>query len=180
MSTGTGFNVASTPMLMQLRRCIVSPVLMRVQAIVSCGLTPQKLAMTLCIGAAFGIIPLVWGTSLICIVLAQLFRLNHIALQCVNYLLWPVHLALLLPLFKLGAWLFPWGPPLPVHLITSMLQNPGLFTLNIYGWLTLKAVVAWLVTVVPAALLTYALLRATVCRENSQKTAPLNIYDQNN
>jgi uncharacterized protein (DUF2062 family) len=166
---------------MQLRQRIVSPILKRVHAIMSCGLTPQKLAMTLCLGAAFGIIPLVWGTSLICIIIAHAFRLNHVALQSVNYLLWPVHLALLLPFFKLGAWLFPWGVPLPAHLITSMLQNPGLFTLDVFGWLTLKAVLAWLVTVIPAALLTYTILRATAFRENTQTSGPSrNVYDQDN
>jgi uncharacterized protein (DUF2062 family) len=154
--------------LKNMWRVIASPVVKRLQAIMSCGLTPQKLALTLCLGIAFGIIPLVWGTSLICIIIAQVFRLNHVALQSVNYLLWPVHLALLMPFFKLGTWLFPWGPPLPGHLISTLLHTPGQFSLNVFGWLTLKALAAWLVTVIPAALLTYGMLRTTVFRESTQ------------
>lgn len=146
---------------------LMSPVVKRAQGIVTCGLTPQKLAMTLCIGAAFGTIPLVWGTSIICLVLAQLFRLNHVALQSVNYLLWPVHLALLIPFFKLGTLLFPWGPQLPDHQISSILHSPGLATLNIFLWLTLKAVAVWLVTVIPTALLAYMILRSTILRETA-------------
>jgi uncharacterized protein (DUF2062 family) len=164
----TGFKAVSTRRLISLGRSIASPVVQRARLVMSCGLTPRKLAMTLCLGIAFGIIPLVWGTSLICIVLAQLFRLNHVALQSVNYLLWPVHLALLVPFFKLGAWLFPWGPALPVSVLATALHNPGQFSLNIFGWLTCKALAAWLVTVIPSALLTYMILRATVFKEREQ------------
>jgi len=167
--------VPVTQRLKNMWRLIASPVMKRVQNVMSCGLTPQKLAMTLCIGIAFGIIPLVWGTSLICIFLAHSFKLNHIALQSVNYLLWPVHLALLVPFFKLGAWLFPWGPSLPNHFISSVLHNPGLLSLNILGWLTLKALAAWMMTVIPAALLAYLILRATVFRENSQVAEDLEL-----
>jgi uncharacterized protein (DUF2062 family) len=147
---------------------IVTPVFKRVQTIMSCGLTPQKLALTLCLGTAFGIIPLVWGTSLICVIIAQVFRLNHIALQSVNYLLWPVHLALLIPFFKLGAWLFPWGPPVPPQILTTLAQSPGMSSLNILGWITLKALAAWMVTVLPVALLSYGILRITTFRVNEQ------------
>lgn len=151
----------------KVRQRIIAPVAKRAQAIVTCGLTSQKLAMTLCVGAAFGTIPLVWGTSIICLVLAQILRLNHVALQSVNYLLWPVHLALLIPFFKLGAVLLPWGPVLPGHQLSAIVHNPGLITMNIFFWLTLKAVAVWLITVIPAALLAYVILRSTVLRENA-------------
>lgn len=133
----------------------------------TCGLTPQKIALTLCIGTALGIMPLVWGTTLICFLLAYLFRLNHVALQSVNYLLYPVQLALLVPFFKLGAWLFPWGPPVPPSMLATMTRNP-LSSLNILGWITLKSLAAWLVTVLPAALLAYGILRTAASRKIAQ------------
>lgn len=168
MSIRIEFNVTVAHMLNNLWQLIASPVVKRVRVVMSCGLTPQKLALTLCLGIAFGIIPLVWGTSLICIVLSQLFRLNHVALQSVNYLLWPAHLALLVPFFRLGAWLFPWGPPVPHHILAILTHGPGLSSLNILGWLTLKALAAWLVTVVPATLLGYGILKATVLNKITQ------------
>lgn len=125
----------------------------------SCGLTPQKLAQTLCIGIAIGIIPLVWGTSLICLVLAGAFRLNHIVLQSVNWLLWPVNLALMVPFFRLGARLFPGGPPLPRHLLATISLGSGTASARLIGWITLKAVAAWAVTALPLALLAYGILR---------------------
>lgn len=127
-----------------------------------CGLTPEKLALTLCIGFALGIMPLLWGTTLICIMLAHFFRLNHAALQAVNYLLYPLQLALLVPFFKLGAWLLPWGPPVPQHMFSTLIRNPGLSSFNILGWITFKSLVAWLVTAFPAALLAYVIARVFV------------------
>jgi hypothetical protein len=146
-------------------RLIISPVVKRVQAIMSCGLTPRKLALTLCIGIAFGIVPLVWGASLICIIIAHVFRLNHVALQSVNYLLWPVQISLLVPFATLGTQLFTWGPPVPPHIFYTLTRSPALSSLNILGWITLKAVAAWMVTVLPATLLAYWILRVTVFKK---------------
>jgi len=131
----------------------------------ACGLTPQKLALTVCIGSALGTMPLLWGTSIICIVIAHIFKLNHVALQSVNYLLYPVQLALLVPFFKLGAWLFPWGPPIPPHMFSTLLRNPGLFSLHTLGWITLKSLAAWLLTALPAAGLTYGMSLAAISRK---------------
>jgi hypothetical protein len=121
----------------------------------------------LCIGIALGIMPLMWGTTLICILLAHLFKLNHVALQSLNYLLYPVQLALLVPFFKLGTMLFPWGPPVPPHMFDMIIRDP-LSSLNILGWITLKSLAAWLVIVPPAALLAYMILR-TVARKQAAK-----------
>jgi uncharacterized protein (DUF2062 family) len=142
---------------------IISPVVKRLQIVMTCGLTPQKFALTLCIGTALGVMPLVWGTTLICILLAHFFGLNQVALQSVNYLLYPVQLSLLVPFYKLGAWLFPWGPQVPPNLLATMIRNP-LSSLNILGWITLKSLAAWLLTALPAALLFYGLYRAAASR----------------
>jgi len=148
-------------------RQIASPIVKRFQAVMTCGLTPRKLAMTLCIGTALGVMPLLWGTTLICILMAHLFKLNHVALQSVNYLVYPLQLALLVPFFKLGAWLFPWGPSVPVHMFSALLRNPG-SSLHILGWITLKSLAAWLVTVLPVALLAYGILLAAASRNKVQ------------
>ena len=131
----------------------------RLQVVLSSGLTPQKLALTLCIGTALGILPLVWGTSLICFILAHIFKLNHLVLQSVNYLLYPLQLALLVPFFKLGTSLFSWGPPIPLRFLATMIQHRGSL-LSILGWITLKSLAAWMVTVFPALLLVCIVLKA--------------------
>ena len=100
---------------------------------------------------------------------AHVFKLNHIALQSVNYLLYPVQLALLVPFFKLGAWLFPWGTQIPQHVLSELIQNPGFSSLNMLGWITIKSLAAWLVTAPPAALFTYGMLKITISRKIKQK-----------
>ena len=157
MCTVTEFSDSAAEQLKNLWRRIAAPAVKRMQVVMTCGLTPQKLALTICIGTALGILPLVWGTTLICILLAHLFRLNHIALQSVNYLFYPVQLALLVPFFKLGTWLFPWGPPVPPSLLDTIIQHPG-SSLNILGWITLKSLAAWMVTALPVSLLVYGIL----------------------
>jgi hypothetical protein len=180
MCTGNGFDVPAAQRLKSMWRLIASPAVKRVQAVMSCGLTTQKCALTLCIGIAIGVIPLVWGTSLICFIVAHVFRLNHVALQSVNYLLWPVHLSLLVPFFKLGARLFTWGPPVPQHIFSALTRSPGLSSLNILGWVTFKAVAVWMVTVLPAALLAYGILRVTFFKDISPASGPSKLHDQDN
>jgi len=130
----------------------------RLKVIAGCGLSPGKLALTICIGVAMGILPLPWGTTLLCAMLACLLRLNHIVLQSLNYLFYPLQLVLLIPYFRLGAWLFPWGPALPPLTLASILQSQLSTTLHQFGWVILKAIAAWLITAPPAALLLYPLL----------------------
>lgn len=145
---------------------IAAPAVKRLQSVMTCGLTPQKLALTLCIGVVLGIMPLVWGTTLLCLLLGHVFRLNQLALQSINYLLYPVQLALLIPFFKLGAWLFPWGPQVPANMLSTLFHNPDLSSLNLIAWITLKSNAAWLVTALPAALFAYGILRVVAARRS--------------
>ncbi len=154
--------MADVRQVRNLWRRIAAPVIKRVQGVMSCGLTPRKLALTLCLGSALGVMPVVFGASLICIIVAHVMRLNHVALQSVNCLLWPVQLALLVPFFKLGAWLFPGGPPVQQHLLSTFVLSHDLSALNSFGWMMIKALAAWMVTVLPAALLIYLIVRSPV------------------
>lgn len=154
----TGFELTRAEKLKSLGRRIVADSIHRLTAVLSDGMTPQKLALTLCLGSALGIMPLLWGTSLLCILLAHLFGLNHLALQSVNYLLFPLQLALLIPFFKLGSWLFPWGTPLPPDMFATLLRNPAA-SMGILSGIVVKSVAAWTLTALPLALLSYAVFR---------------------
>ena len=162
----------------QLWLRLLSPAKKRLQGILSCGLTPQKLALTFCLGTAIGILPLVWGTTLICLLLAHVFRLNHVALQSVNYLLYPVQLALLAPFFKLGEWLFPWGPLMPPNMISSLIHDHSIPPLSVLGWITFKSLAAWLVTVLPVAVIAYGILWVVASKRVTCISGPGKIPDQ--
>jgi uncharacterized protein (DUF2062 family) len=138
------------------------------QTITGKGLSPHKLALTICVGSAVAILPLPWGSTLVCLLLAYLLKLNHVAIQSLNYLLYPLQLALLIPYFKLGVWLFPWGPPFPTENFLSTFHKGFFSTFDLLGWVILKAVVVWLITAPPAALLLYLVLIMIIKKNTSQ------------
>jgi hypothetical protein len=66
------------------------------------GIEPRRLALAFAFGALFGVMPLVWGTSLLCLGTALLLRLNPVAVQIANCAVYPLHLALVIPYIRLG------------------------------------------------------------------------------
>jgi uncharacterized protein (DUF2062 family) len=115
------------------------------------GISPQKLALTLALGATLGIIPALWGATLLCVGVALLFRLNQAAIQIINYLVYPLQLALLVPYYRLGGVLFSRraGPSL-VPASSSSLPSE-------FGAATLKAFCAWGLTAPVITLLVYCI-----------------------
>lgn len=70
------------------------------------GLSPRGLAWSVAVGVALGVFPMVGVTTVLCVVAAQVFRLNQPAILLANGLAYPLQLALLIPFFRLGARLF--------------------------------------------------------------------------
>ncbi len=134
----------------------------RLTSILFSGLSPQQLLLTCCAGIAVGTLPLVWGSSLLGLLLARRLQLNHLALQSLNYLLYPLQLLLLLPFCSLGARLFPWGPAVPADLHGFLLHGRMTGQLLVALLVTLKALGAWLLIVPP--LLGAAYLLVSACR----------------
>lgn len=154
----------------RLRELVIRPV----KQIVTSGLSPRILALTICVGGAIGLLPLLWGSSLLCLWLAQRFKLNHLVLQSVNYLLYPAQLALLVPFCKLGLLLLPFGATVAPDQLGQLLTAfpAGIIQmLPLVFWLTCKAVVAWLITVPPLGLLVYLVLLTTVVKRKESASA---------
>jgi hypothetical protein len=66
------------------------------------GLTPEKLALSLALGAGLSCFPVFGTTTILCTVVAVAFRLNLPAIQVGNYLALPLQLGLFLPFLRLG------------------------------------------------------------------------------
>jgi len=133
----------------------------RLTSILSSGLRPQQLLLTSCIGIGVGTLPLLWGSSLLCLLIAKRLQLNHLVLQSLNYLLYPLQLSLLLPFCSLGMRLFPWGPALPADGLFSLLHRHADNRLLLLLLLNLKALGAWLCAVPPLLVLGYLLATAS-------------------
>jgi uncharacterized protein (DUF2062 family) len=122
------------------------------------GVSPRKLALTISLGIFIGTVPLLWGSTLICAVVAVLFRLNQPSIQAANYLVYPLQLALIIPFYRMGAGMFPWGPSLSLDIFSKMSKSEWMGNLVPIAAATAKALAAWLLIVAPLAIVLYLLL----------------------
>lgn len=83
-------------------RRIVQPILKLLRQ----GVTPEKMALSIALGIALGVFPAVGTTTILCAAAALALRLNLPAIQIVNYFVYPLQIALLLPFYRAGEWLF--------------------------------------------------------------------------
>jgi uncharacterized protein (DUF2062 family) len=127
------------------------------------GLTPERIALALAVGAAVGLFPLLGTTTLLGLALGSALRLNLALLQIANWLVYPLQLALLLPLVRLGEWLAGASP------LTAGGSADGIHASAVGAGL--HGVLGWVGVAPLAALLAYAvalpLLRAAARREAS-------------
>lgn len=115
------------------------------------GISPRRLALTLALGFAIGCLPVLGIPTGICTVLAISLRLNVVAIQAANYAAMPLQIALMLPLVRLGGWMFASRPQQP--LARTLLHGSPLDMLWASGSAASQAVGAWLVIAGPMVLL---------------------------
>ena len=142
------------------RNRIVQPLLQQLRA----GITPQKLATSVAVGAVIGTFPVLGTTTLIGLACAFAFRLNHLAVQITLNLTYPLQLLLLIPLLATGGRLL--GAPVPGSLEALQLQfKTGVWsTLQTFAHATLGAIAVWLCVAIPLILLLRVLLRPVLTR----------------
>ena len=83
-------------------RRLVQPVV----ALLTQGITPEKIALSLAIGIGLGIFPVLGSTTLLCAAAAIVFRLNLPAIQLINFFVYPLQLILIVPFIRAGELLF--------------------------------------------------------------------------
>jgi hypothetical protein len=70
------------------------------------GLSPNKIALIVAVGLVLGAFPVYGCPTILCGLAAIALRLNLPALQLVNQMATPVQIALLVPLARIGSWMF--------------------------------------------------------------------------
>ena len=99
---------------------VVAPIV----ALLTQGITPEKIALSLAFGIVLGIFPVLGSTTVLCAAAALVFQLNLPAIQLVNYLIYPVQLFLLVPFIRMGEKLFRVAPlPLSLAQILTMVRT---------------------------------------------------------
>jgi uncharacterized protein (DUF2062 family) len=147
------------------RRKVVRPVLEFLRQ----GLTPEKLSITIVLGITLGVAPVLGSTALLCTLVAVAFRLNLAAIQLVNWLVYPFQLALVIPFYRLGGWMFKTPPSelSVVHILTLIRTNPFHAVATLWT-VTLHALAAWLLLGSVTTGLLYVLLVPVLCGMRNQ------------
>ncbi len=124
------------------QRRVVTPVidLLRV------GCSPRKLAWSLATGFVVGINPLLGSTTVVALVVAWALRLNLIASQIANHIVYPFQILLFLFFIKIGDKLFHTGRlPLEGHaLFHAARHHPWSTTRELWTW-EWHALIVWAV-----------------------------------
>jgi uncharacterized protein (DUF2062 family) len=68
--------------------------------------TPRSMALSLTVGVCLALFPVIGMTFLLGLMVAVVFRLNHLVVQTLNLLLAPVQLLLIYPFIKAGNLIF--------------------------------------------------------------------------
>lgn len=137
------------------RRRVVDPLLILLKQ----GLSPQKLALTIALGVTLGVTPVLGSTGLLCTLAALVFRLNLPAIQLVNWLVYPLQLALLVPLLQAGARLFGQNSgDFSLSVILHLIRTDALRAIAVLWTATLHALLVWLAAGLVATGLLYLAL----------------------
>ena len=110
------------------------------------GITPRQLALSIACGVVCGLFPVMGTTTLLCAGAALLFGLNLPAVQLVNYFIYPLQLALIVPFIHAGEVVVRTDSThLPLDEMIAIFRHNHIQGLHILWRLALHGVVAWLI-----------------------------------
>lgn len=121
-------------------------------ALLRMGATPRSLAWSIAAGLLIGINPFIGTTTVLCLVAAFCFRLNLVASQIANHMMFPLELALVIPFIRLGERVFGTStmPLSPGSFFHAARTQPLWLTRQVWSW-------EWHAFVLWAALATIAM-----------------------
>jgi uncharacterized protein (DUF2062 family) len=134
------------------------------------GVSPEKIALSLALGVTLGVFPLLGSTTALCALAAFALQLNLPAIQIVNYFVYPLQIALLIPFFRLGEKLFR-APHLPISVpqIYAMIHvNMGNAIRSLWTT-TWHAIAVWCLVAPVCAAALYAVLKPALRRAVTRK-----------
>lgn len=124
------------------------------------GMTPNKLALSVSLGFVFGLFPVVGITTILCLIIALVFKLNVAAIQLINYFVYPLQLLFIIPLINLGSnWLDINPIPYSISELVDLVKNDFFLALKQLWLAHLMGIFAWLIIIVPIGMIIYFSLR---------------------
>lgn len=144
-----------------LRKRLLDPIV----ALLTQGITPQKIALSITIGAIVGVFPVMGTTTVLCTVAAAALRLNLVAVHTIHYAMTPVQILLIIPFVRVGERLVGAAPqPLSISDSMALIKQGALHAAIVLWSATVHAMLGWLVIGPAAILLCYGLARWLLVR----------------
>jgi uncharacterized protein (DUF2062 family) len=136
--------VPATPPRSLWQRRITDPIVAQLTQ----GLTPQKIALTVAIGSAIAMFPILGTTTLICLLVGIVMKLNQPIIQAVNYACTPIHIPFIWFAFQQGDRLFgSTHSGVQFKVMMRMLHRHPLDFVEIYSMTAVHAIVVWAILV---------------------------------
>ena len=127
------------------------------------GMSPEKIALTIALGIVLGVTPVLGSTTLLCTGAALALGLNLPAIQLVNGAAYPLQFILLIPFYKLGAWMFRAdASTVSLERVMGLIRAGVWHAIQTLWVVTIHALAAWLLFGGLAAALLYAALTPLV------------------
>lgn len=141
MTASTAMSSAATPRHSFWQRRVVTPIANQFRQ----GITPGKISLTIALGMVLSVFPILGATTLLCALAALVLRLNQPVIQLINYLAYPLQIALLIPFYRAGEHLLGRTPvPLNIPLLLERFHaNAGQFFQD-FGMIAVGGIAAWL------------------------------------
>ena len=134
---------------LSVKHTITHRILVPLRTLLRQGLTPSKLAWSFSVGLLVGSSPLLGFTTWICLIAASAFRLNQLAIQIGNYMIYPLQVILIVPYIELGSsWFGNKAEGLTFDKLQASIESGLLMGLKEIGLLMLQGGAAWLVVAV--------------------------------
>lgn len=131
-----------------------------IKALLLQGVTADKLAWSLTAGIVVGVFPALGTTTILCAAASGVFRLNPVAIQLVNWLVYPLQLLLLIPFWQWGDRLFGYSPvELSVEGLQALVNQDWWAAVVRLGWTSFRGMVVWALVAAPMAVFLHRLLR---------------------
>jgi uncharacterized protein (DUF2062 family) len=121
--------------------------------------SPEKIALTIALGIILGGAPVLGSTMLLCTLAAIALRLNLPAIQLVNGVVYPLRFILLVPFYRLGAWMFRADvSTMSLGGVTAVIREGVRHAVRTLWVVTMHALLAWLVLGMVALAVLYTVL----------------------
>ena len=123
------------------------------------GVSPEKIALTIALGIILGVTPVLGSTMLLCTLAAVVLRLNLPAIQLVNGVVYPLQFILLIPFYRMGAWMFRAdASAISLGGVTALIREGVGHAIRTLWVVTMHALLAWLALGTITLAILYAVL----------------------